>query len=758
MIIDGKRALAYTAKITDIKPIEGADKIELAQVNNGWWSIVSKSDYFHIGDTCIFLEIDSKVPEKDKRFEFLKDKKYRVKTMKMRGVVSQGLIMPLVPFDMKYDTKPGIDLTDRLHITNYTVKMTEEEELAAEIRRSKIMSMRSRHKELAKKKWWKWLMKREWGINLLLLLLGKKKEKPGNFPNKFHYVKRTDEERCLYKNEKIMTDRGLIRIIDIVNKQLDVNVLTYNEQLNILEYKPILEYQKFPAEKELIEIRFPYRYGVNKLNTLTCTKDHRIFTDRGYVRAEDLTLEDKVYLAVETFDDEIVEYLYGHILGDGHLIFDGDHKYGFSFCQGQAHKIYFDTLRKAYNGSAEREERSGFKPENKVYKFGMHHLDILSYCLNNDGCIKDKKFTVTKEFCDRLTEKSIAVWYMDDGSCSFSEDGRFRTYAGFSTAAFSREECELLADCLRTKFGIEGKVKGKKYMSIDLDRPNSRKLFELIGKYFTEDLQYKLPPDMRGQKSLLDNVEFKPKYRLLPEKIKSIKTIPFNKSGKCFVYDLKVADNHNFFARGILNHNCENMTWVLENKEPFTVTEKLDGSSSTYILERKHNKFNFYVCSRNIRQYTPDQECFHGYNIYWDMAIKYDIENKLKAYLEQHPRLKYVCIQGESVGHVQGNPLDLEEDDLYVFNFIRSDLGRLSSTVGKEIIESWGMKWVPILDTTYILPDTLEELKEYTHGYSVVNPKVLREGIVCRQDDISFKSVDIEFLLWKEQFYDIEEQ
>lgn len=136
---------------------------------------------------------------------------------------------------------------------------------------------------------------------------------------------------------------------------------------------------------------------------------------------------------------------------------------------------------------------------------------------------------------------------------------------------------------------------------------------------------------------------------------------------------------------------CENIPTVLGYERPLIVTEKLDGTSSTYILERKgKKKFEFYVLSRNVRQKTVDQKCYHDKNIYWDMALKYNIEQRLKEYLEANPNLTYVCIQGESVGSVQGNPLKLKDDDLYVFNFIRSDTGRVSSVVGKKIVADWG--------------------------------------------------------------------
>jgi hypothetical protein len=193
----------------------------------------------------------------------------------------------------------------------------------------------------------------------------------------------------------------------------------------------------------------------------------------------------------------------------------------------------------------------------------------------------------------------------------------------------------------------------------------------------------------------------------------------------------------------------ENQPWRIGDGKTYLCTEKLDGTSCTYALERKgKKKFEFYVCSRNVRQADEKQECYHDHNIYWDLAFKYDIERHLRDFLDDCPELKWVCIQGEGVGSVQGNPLKLTEDDLYVFNFKDSSMGRYPSKDGKEIIELWGMKWVPILGEVQ-MPDTMEELKQLATGKSVVNPNVMREGLVYRSLDgsDSFKNVSREYLL-----------
>ena len=88
-----ERKLASIQKITDIRPIHDAQNIEVASVL-GWECIVAKKDNFQINDLVVYIEVDSILPVKPE-FEFLRDRKFRVRTIKLRKTTSQGLILPL---------------------------------------------------------------------------------------------------------------------------------------------------------------------------------------------------------------------------------------------------------------------------------------------------------------------------------------------------------------------------------------------------------------------------------------------------------------------------------------------------------------------------------------------------------------------------------------------------------------------------------------------------------------------------------------
>jgi RNA ligase (TIGR02306 family) len=119
------RKLASVRVINELNPIEGADNIELARVY-GWNAIVQKGLY-NVGDRVVFFEIDSILPIKPE-YEFLRSRCYisrpiegfRIKTMKLRGVLSQGLILPY-----NGDAETGEDVTEELGVKLHEQQTTQ---------------------------------------------------------------------------------------------------------------------------------------------------------------------------------------------------------------------------------------------------------------------------------------------------------------------------------------------------------------------------------------------------------------------------------------------------------------------------------------------------------------------------------------------------------------------------------------------------------------------------------------------------------
>lgn len=204
----------------------------------------------------------------------------------------------------------------------------------------------------------------------------------------------------------------------------------------------------------------------------------------------------------------------------------------------------------------------------------------------------------------------------------------------------------------------------------------------------------------------------------------------------------------------------ENCLFFLQDKTPWIKTTKIDGTSSTYILERKpFNRKEFYVCSRNVRQLTSDQKTFHSDNVYWSVEYKYHIKDFLEDMLKQNPDWNYVAIQGETAGvgedggKIQGDPHQFGELRFFGFNFIDSKQGRWNSIDAKNLVEKYNIEWVPIVDEKYILPDVdkFEEFKLSADGpCEAPGSHGMREGYVYRNladPNKSFKNVSRKYLL-----------
>jgi len=125
-----ERKLATIQRIDEINPIENSDNLEVATVKG--WKVVTQKGQYQPGDLCIYCEIDSFLPDTNPDFEFLKKTShrkmgdrtgYKLKTIKLRGTVSQGLLLPLSTLKghshSPADDLTGQDVTDELGIVKW---------------------------------------------------------------------------------------------------------------------------------------------------------------------------------------------------------------------------------------------------------------------------------------------------------------------------------------------------------------------------------------------------------------------------------------------------------------------------------------------------------------------------------------------------------------------------------------------------------------------------------------------------------------
>jgi len=118
------RKLVTIRKVKELKPIDGADRIEVAVVDG--WNVVVKKGEFNAGDLCVYFEIDSLIPRAPWNDFLVSNNKFnepvRLRTVKLRGQISQGLALPLDAGVLPYDSglaKEGDDITDAIGVEKY---------------------------------------------------------------------------------------------------------------------------------------------------------------------------------------------------------------------------------------------------------------------------------------------------------------------------------------------------------------------------------------------------------------------------------------------------------------------------------------------------------------------------------------------------------------------------------------------------------------------------------------------------------------
>jgi RNA ligase (TIGR02306 family) len=196
----------------------------------------------------------------------------------------------------------------------------------------------------------------------------------------------------------------------------------------------------------------------------------------------------------------------------------------------------------------------------------------------------------------------------------------------------------------------------------------------------------------------------------------------------------------------------QNMPWIINSKDEWIATEKIDGTSTTFTMTRgKFGRKSFYVCSRNVCFGEENKPCYYDTNVYWEMAKKYKIYEVLSDMLDMNPNEEWITIQGETYGDgVQKRDYSLTGRDFAAFNLICSSKGRIGTIEMLKILADYGVPCVPIVCETVYMSDfkSVDDVLLFAEGGSQKDG-LPREGIVFRTTDgqKSFKAVSNSFLL-----------
>jgi hypothetical protein len=266
------RKLASIQRIVSLDPIPDADKIQKATVL-GWEVVVAKSENHQVGDLVCYIEVDSIVPDRPE-FEFLRERKFRVRTIKLRKQVSQGLIMPLtiLPGDFA-GYQEGSDVTNVLGIKKYDPEGDKEQKLLDE------KAARSKNKLN------KFLLRYPWYRRLFSAFMPKKASWP-------KFIKKTDEDRIqLFPG---ICEREKDTFFQVTEK-LDGQSATYFLVKN---------------KKKFLWFGEDYIFGVCSRNLLLPKPDNSSY----WTIAKQLNIKDAL---LELIGDNDYVVLQGEIIGEG---------------------------------------------------------------------------------------------------------------------------------------------------------------------------------------------------------------------------------------------------------------------------------------------------------------------------------------------------------------------------------------------------------------------------------------------------------
>ena len=355
----------------------------------------------------------------------------------------------------------------------------------------------------------------------------------------------------------VLEDGSYRRIDDIVDNREPVRVLSYNEVTGAIEPKRVTDWIKHESRGrwEWRKVSAKHPSGFRRIFYVTF--DHEVYTPDGWKKVDDA---DQMFLRCERLTPFGKQAIIGMYLGDGHL--SKQHS-GLQVGHSVKQKAYTEWIASLFGKNV---YSSTVTVNGKAHGVSSVCIPLLSLWPKSRQMFASDKI-VSGRLLDSIDDVALAYWYMDDGSAAFSKANGNTYRVLLHTCNFSETECGELVRKLLTEFSVGSKVVKRKsgYCDIHIDKGSFSRFFEVVSPHVIPSMAYKLHPFYHGrhvaQKAVItDLVQCAIDVRPLKGKT-NLKTAG-SRNGKAFIpdfssrYDLTVDGNFNFFAEGLLVHNC----------------------------------------------------------------------------------------------------------------------------------------------------------------------------------------------------------
>lgn len=350
---------------------------------------------------------------------------------------------------------------------------------------------------------------------------------------------------CLKFGSMIETDLGFIPIGKIVNDKIKCNVKSFNRETGEIEWKPITNWFNNGISTDWITLKAKTN---GKFRSLTCTPNHHIMQEfgngMGYVEASQLQVGDTIFTQQEKLSSDQHQIILGSLLGDASLSCGGsDHsKYKLSetHCIKQGNYLIWKS---------EMLSPLGIRIDNFLSSYGKGYEPTEKVRMSTGASIIFEDYynlkypKIVPEIVDDLTELGLAVWIQDDG---YFNKGAY----SISCGDIAIETLNEIATRLKDKFNITFKVRrGAKESLLEVGRLEGQKLKDLIKPFVHPSMSYKVNSEVCGQD--LDTLSKETTTEIIETEIYEKSTYQYYDAR----YDIEIADNHNFFAQGLLVSN-----------------------------------------------------------------------------------------------------------------------------------------------------------------------------------------------------------
>lgn len=402
-------------------------------------------------------------------------------------------------------------------------------------------------------------------------------------------------DECFPSSHAVATEQGRKTFNELLNLQIRGKTLprakSFNEETQQIEYKKIVSVFKNSSKDEMLRVTISGKFSVK------CTPNHKFFTSKGWVPADQLEIGDLLYFpknstqfAKPLLSKDEISVLAGSILGDGGL-----------------GKISENSSRLRILHCSKQREYALWK--------GRFFSDSTTYQSINKGFSRDLQTVVnTKAFnfvgdpfeyaIKNLDDLAIAILIGDDGAIS-------NNCLLLHVNSLNDDQAKKVSEKINQIMGVRGEVKkylradGRSFNQINYNTEDTSIVFRRIRNFLPECLHYKFPSRVSP------GVLYEPSSPLLPLDCAPITEVEKVKEHHEFVCDIEVEDNHNYFVSSnkrikgeILVHNCQDA-----NPSMNSVVSKLP-MNRIFVGDQHQAIYGFNGAVNAMQNIEPDFDLF----------------------------------------------------------------------------------------------------------------------------------------------------